>query len=269
METSNRQGHKKLSVIIVNFQSKHHLGKCLASIAEKIKRKIDTEIIIINNDCNEDLESVVSCFSDIRLINQEKNIGFGTANNLGAKSAQGEFILFLNPDTEILSKDIGRVLEEFDANEEIGIIGSGLIDEEGEAQEWGAGSETGLWDILRNNAGFPKSRKIWRSKKKIMADWVSAAALFMPRKAFLDVLGFDESIFMYFEDMDLCKRVRRGGKKVVFFPEFKVKHICGGSSHSLKKQKKSYYNSQGYYFEKHKSRLQCHLLRILRCALVK
>lgn len=260
----NSENSQKLSVIIVNFQSKRYLDNCLASVFAKIKSQINIETIIVNNDENEDLSSVISRFTDVRLIDNKKNVGFGRANNLGVKFSSGEFLLLLNPDVEIISDNITEVLDEFKDNGQVGIIGGGLIDPTGKSQEWSAGTETGIFDIAKNNLGFPESKKIWQNNKKTQADWVSAAALFISRDLFNQLSGFDEKIFMYFEDMDLCKRAKKLNKKVIFFSSFKVRHHCGGSHNSLKDQKKSYYDSQEYYFKKHKNRFQYYCLKLLR-----
>ena len=247
-----------ISFIIVNYQSERYLKKCVASLFNKIKN-INFEIIIVNND-----ENNLTGIEKAKIINLKKNVGFGKANNIGAKKAAGDFLCFLNPDTIILSENIGEIIKEFKKNSKIGVIGPRLISEFNETQWWCAGVKATPWDLLRNNLGFKKSRKIWESKIKKEADWVSGAALFIPRPLFLKLGGFDEKFFMYFEDIDLCRRTKELGKKIIYFPEVKIKHWGGKSSSCKKKQKKEYYKSQDYYFKKHYGGLVSWIVRALR-----
>jgi hypothetical protein len=252
---------KKISISIVNFQSKDFLEKCLASIFRNIIN-YKAEIVVINNDKEENLEELLLKFPEIKIINQKKNVGFGTGHNIGAKEAQGEILLFLNPDTEIL-EDISPVINLFE-NENIGVVGLKLKKENGEIQEWSAGKETSLWRLIKNNIGFSASRKIWLSSKPIKADWVSGAAFFIRKDLFNKLGGFDENFFMYYEDEDLCKRVRESGRKILYYPLISIKHLGGKSFKKEKKQKQYFYSSQDYYFQKHLGSWQAIALKVLR-----
>lgn len=260
MKTQKMLNKIKLSFIIVNFQSERYLKKCLASLFNKVKN-INFEIIIINNDNNSyNLKEIKKA----KLINLKKNAGFGKANNIGAKKAKGDFLCFLNPDTVILSENTSQIIKEFRKSKKNGIIGPRLISKQNKTQWWCAGVKATLWDLIRNNLGFKKSRKIWESKIKKEADWVSGAALFIPRQLFLRLGGFDDNFFMYFEDIDLCRRAKELGKKVIYFPEVKVKHWGGKSNSNKNKQKKEYYKSQDYYFKKYYGKLISRTIMIFR-----
>lgn len=233
----------KLSFIIVNYQSEKYLAKCISSIKEKVLA-VDYEIIVVNND---DLDP--GGLSEIKIINSEKNIGFGAACNLGARSAQGEILCFLNPDTEIMSENITELVQEFNSAN-IGVIGSRLADEKNNTQEWIAGKEITILSTLLNNLGYKRDQKVWESDSPVECAWVTGAAMFVRKDIFQKLGGFDEKFFMYFEDIDLCRRVRQLGFKVSYFPDFKVKHFGGKSFLDKKTQKKLYYISQRRYFEK-------------------
>lgn len=258
----------KLSIIAVNFRSERNLEECIASIYSKLG--IDNkEIIVVNNDEKETLKTVKNRFPEVRIIRSSKNIGFGPANNLGAKSAQGEFLLFLNPDAQILSGKLEDIFEEFEKDEKLGIVGVQLVTKKGEIQEWSAGEKVNLFDILKNNLGFPKNKKIWTSQTKKEVAWVAATAFFVRRSLFEKTSGFDEKIFMYFEDMDLCVRTKALGYKILYFPCFSVLHLGGESYDSSSVQKKHYYASQSYYFKKHCSKPEYYAIKILRVILNK
>lgn len=253
---------KKLSIIIVNYQSEAFLRKCIASLFH-FDLGIDFEIVVVNNDSQEKLAEIKKEFSSITIINSPCNKGFGTACNLGVQNSQGDLLFFLNPDTEILSS-LNPIMEVFEKNPELGALGPKLLGENGKIQEWSTGVEVSLGDLIRNNLGLPRSKKIWESSKIKEAAWVSGAALFTPRKVFSEIGGFDENFFIYFEDNDFCQRVRRVGKKIIYFPAVAIRHFGGRSLQNKKNRKKYYYQSQNYFFQKHKGNFQVFWLKILR-----
>jgi GT2 family glycosyltransferase len=253
---------KKLSIIIVNYQSEQYLQKCLASLF-RFNLGIDFEIVIINNDKKEKLDKIKEEFSSIVLINSPKNSGFGAACNLGVKISQGDLLFFLNPDTEILNS-FGPIINEFEQNLETGALGPKLLGENGKVQEWSTGVEVSLGDLIRNNLGLPRSRKIWESLVVKETYWISGAALFIPRTVFFEIGGFDENFFMYFEDNDLCRRIRKSGKKLFYFPKVTIRHLGGKSSQDLRKQKAIFFASQDYYFKKHFGLISVYTIKTLR-----
>lgn len=253
---------KQLSVLIVNYKSEKNLFKCLLSLKDFLKN-INYEIILVNNDENA-LSEIKEIFLQITTIEQNKNIGFGRAINLGARKAEGEVFLILNPDTEIISGRLEDVFNEFSGKREVGIIGSRIVNFFGETQPWIAGAKKDFWDLFKNNLGFIKSKKKWQSDKKIEVGWVAGTAMFIKRELFEELLGFDENFFLYFEDIDICERAKRLNKKIFYFPDFVVKHLGGASFSGKKDQKKHYYDSQEYYFKKHRSKLEFLAVKLLR-----
>ena len=251
---------KTLSIIIVNYRSKAYLEKCLDSIYKKIEPFLDFEVLVINNDIEEDLTELKQTFPNIQLLQSMSNLGFGAANNLAAKEAQGDVLLFLNPDTELLSDNISTVLDRFKTSE-VAIIGSKLVLEDGNLQKWSFGQELTLGRIFLNKLlGFSFDTV----DKAVAVAWVSGTALFIRRAVFDELRGFDEHYFMYFEDVDLCRRARLAGGKVEYFPDFVVRHYGGASYGSRKKQKSDYYAAQDYYFQKHCGKIQGYLLKVVR-----
>lgn len=253
---------KKLSIIIVAYHNATHLEKCVASIYEKLVIFFDWEIIIVNNDENQNIEELAIDFSKVKVINNKKNVGFGSGINLGVSEVKGEYLLFLNPDTQILTDNIEKVFDEFRGN--IGIIGGGIIDPRNKKQEWSAGREISFYDLVRNNLGINRSCPVWNSSQKTRCDWVTGTCFFIKKRVFQELSGFDETFFMYFEDMDLCKRARLVGYEILYFPDFNIFHSGGESYVDKKMQKKHYYDSLEYYFQKH-----CHwfgrlIVRFLR-----
>lgn len=264
-----------LSFIIVNYQSEKYLENCVSSIKEKVLG-VDCEIIIVNND-SENLEAQLpkEVLGGVSLINTGRNVGFGAANNIGVKIAKGEILCFLNPDTILLAENIGELLRQFKKDPKVGIIGPKLVNSENKVQWWCAGKEVTIGSIILNNLGYKRDKKIWESSEKIECAWVSGAALFIRKDLFINIPqspfskgesagGFDENFFMYFEDIDLCKRARIAGYKVLYYPDFVIKHFGGKSFFDRKRQKKYFFESQDYYFRKHFNALTAKAVKFFR-----
>ncbi|MGW8185468.1 MAG: glycosyltransferase family 2 protein [Candidatus Moraniibacteriota bacterium] len=267
----------KLSFIIVNYRSRQYLKNCIASIFKKVTQ-IDFEIIVVNNDeekikriegvsenCLEIFESkkIDKPNKKINIIEVNKNVGFSKANNIGASRGQGEYFCFLNPDTKIISKNIENLIMKFNGDSSIGAIGPKIL-KNGIIQPWSVGVDMTWNEILRGKVGIAKSEKIWQSNKEQEVDWVSGASLFVKKDVFFGVNGFDEIFFLYYEDVDLCKRIRNIGKKIIYCPLFEIEHLEGKSSNKKYEQKVEYFKSQEYYYSKWFSQAVCYFSKIFR-----
>ncbi len=230
----------------------------------KIKPETDCEIIVVNNDTSENLKDLSFLFPEIKILISPKNFGFGSAANIGANEAIFDILFFLNPDTEIINGKICCLLEEFENNPEIGIIGPRLIDRNGNTECWFLGKEPTLLKTIGNNFGFFSHKKILKNNKKTEVDWISGAAFFVRKDIFKKLAGFDEKFFLYFEDVDFCRRTKQSRWKVLYFPEFIVRHLGGKSFSSQCVQKKHFYRSQKRYFLKHYGKIQAEIIDFLR-----
>jgi len=249
----------KFSIILVNFNSQNLLEKCLTSVEKKLRQdKLlkRAEVLIMNNE-NKNLSLKKSPNLNLKIIENRKNLGFGRACNLGAKKAKGDILLFLNPDTKILKGSFVSIINTFQDFPKIGIIGTQVIERKTKLpQPWTCGKRTSLQRIL-----FKKiNKKPWESRKPTLVDWVSGTSLFIKKDLFNRLDGFDEDFFMYFEDQDLCLRVKKLEKRCLFFPEFSILHYDGKSWHSSKAKKENYYHSQDLFFKKHFNSLHYYLL---------
>ena len=253
------------SFIIVNFNSAHSISLCLASLHNTHLKSHEYEVIVVNNDVSETkaLEMLQAQHS-FKLIHTHSNIGFGAACNKGATHALGNILGFINPDAQFISGNVREIHTQFECNPSVGIIGLKLLTGQGDTQAWSAGVRVTLWDILRNNLGFPKSKSLWRSQVPITVDWVSGASLFIPRDLFTSVHGFDTRFFLYFEDNDLCERILKQKKSILYFPFISIRHTSGQSSSSKKQQKYDYYKSQTLYFSLHRPKWEGWCIKTLR-----
>lgn len=249
-----------ISFIILNYQSEQYLKKCLLSVKKNFS-SIRHEIIVVNNDAS-DLK-IDFCEPDSQVLNNHDNLGFSRACNLGAKKARGRILFFLNPDTELLDDKLIDFLP-FLERESIGIIAPLLMTADGKPQAWSGGKMiTPLGTLLRNV--FKKKNFFSLTNPPIRKlEWVSGAAFLIKKTLFERLGGFDEKFFMYFEDVDFCKRVTELGKEILLFSQSIVLHHGGGSVENAQTQKKLYYESQDYYFKKHFGPIEASLIKFIR-----
>lgn len=262
-----------LSIIIVTYNSSQVLRNCLDSLVEN-KGNLELEVILVDNNStapNERqqfprlLEKEYSVLK-LQLIQLPENRGFGAANNQGVKRAKGQYLFILNADT-IIENDAPRQMIEFlENNPRAAVVGPKLINGKRQMQEWSCGSKTSLLKTIKNNFGFiPKH--LWQSNHPLKVDWVSGAALMIRKNIFEKIHGFDENFFMYFEDEDLCWRVKDLGHNIYYLGNITIIHLGGQSfEHNEIKplQKKFFYKSQDYFFKKHYGSLTEAALKILR-----
>jgi hypothetical protein len=248
-----------VSVIIVSYRNGDELHACLHSLSLSLS-DMQSEVVIVAND---EIGSTIGypiVDPILKIIRTEKNIGFGAAANIGARAANGDTLFFLNPDACLITPSIKESVSRLEKS--VCAVGFGLLEKGLRPQPWSAGRDTNLLDILLNNLSLPRSRRVWKSSRARHADWVSGAAFMVKRDMFLSLGGFDEEYFLYFEDMDLCRRLRARGN-ILFAPNVSVVHAGGKSFQNARQQKKYYYASQLTYFRKHRGNWEYALLRIL------
>ncbi len=258
-----------LSIQIVNYNSRNNLKNCLSSLKPFLSENDGkAEVIVINNDA----DPVGNVLSDLPLSNEglktieiNENIGFGKAHNKGFLKGSGDYVLFLNPDTEVTAESVSNMIKIFEADKRVGIIGPSLIDLEGKIQKDCYGFKKTPLSTLKSK--LPKTKKISQNKEYFEVDWVSGGAMMIRSGLFSTLGGFDEKYFMYFEDVDLCLQAKKRGWKVIACSDIKVRHQSGKSFSSNKEKKKYYYESQNYYLKKNFGSWQARSIKILRLPL--
>jgi GT2 family glycosyltransferase len=240
-----------LAVIIVNYNSAFFLNKSL-EILLKDSFFRETEFIIIDNGekKNGKRQKLIDCFDPliqkdarVKVFINKRNLGYGVSNNKGALKTKRKYILFLNPDCIISGEDVEKLVKAIKTNKNCKMVAPTIIQaEKGAEQQW----------------SYEKGKFSGRVR------WVTGACFLMKRKNFQGIGGFDKNFFLYFEDRDLCLRVRKRGGIIVRETRAKAKHLESKSRISWKKRKKLYYVSQNYYFKKHYGILAMLLLKTLR-----
>lgn len=231
-----------LSVIIVSFNTRETTLACLESLYRETK-EINFEVIVVDNASTDSsakaLTAIESTHKNFKLIRSRQNLGFGRANNLGAKEAKGEYLLFLNSDTLFIENNLQHCLSEMKKDESIGVYSCNLVNKDGSHQPSG-GYFPNLfrlfaWQFFLDD--IPPFSKLIHSihphASVARPDWVTGAFMMINRKVFYEAGGFDENIFMYTEELELCYRIKKMGKLVVLDTHTSIIHLGGASGGSF------------------------------------
>jgi GT2 family glycosyltransferase len=259
----------ELSIIIVTYKGWDRLIKCLDSLNSFSGRLFSAEVIVVDNKSDDEtIHDIEKKFPKFRFIYNDVNGGFGNGSNIGAKNSSGEFILFLNPDTIASESDIQKLLSTSRQHPEFDILSCRQINEKGKEN-----ITYNHFPSLFNLTGLQRavfkrhnSNSSISTQEISFPDWISGSVVMMNRKTFLRLKGFDEDFWMYFEDVDICKRVSEMSGIVAFCRMITIEHNHGGSSRinlritSLTKTE--VHISRHIYISKHKKGVEMLLIQI-------
>jgi N-acetylglucosaminyl-diphospho-decaprenol L-rhamnosyltransferase len=262
----------RISIIIVNYRSANLVGDLLASISRQGRGWVDRVMVVDNASGDGSVEALRAMITTlgisnwVEVLDAGRNAGFGAGNNVGAAtSLRAEFkpdlLWFLNPDTLVDDVELMQMLNWFRSNEQVGIVGTGLDDGRGGKDLGGHRDASPVSEFVRTAGAFGMLRRYAVSDESLdrpgPVDWVSGASLIMRSSTFEDIGGFDEGFFLYFEEVDLCRRARKAGWDVVYEPRVRVMHLEGQTT-GVRKNKprpRYWYESRRRYFVKHFGRL--------------
>jgi len=226
----------RVSAVIVSFNTRELLLGCLDALHAHVRAPFET-IVVDNASADGSAEAVRARFPAVRLIPSASNLGFSRANNLALREARGEHVLVLNSDCEVRPGAVEAMSAVLEERPDVAVVGPRTVGADGRPQmsfgprltpvaEWWQrrlvrGLKEGRTDALREVAS--------RTAREQEPDWVSASCLLARRRVLEAVGGFDESFFLYEEDVDLCLRVRAAGWRVVYTPAAEVVHHLGRS----------------------------------------
>jgi len=253
----------KLSIIIVSWNVKKLLHTCLDSI-KKQQGKLSLEIIVVDNGSHDGtVEMIKEHFPNIELIPNTTNLGFAAANNQGILKSRGQYILLLNPDTEIIRDALNKTVDFMERGARVGVMGCKHLNPDWTLQPSvrrfpTAGvialiitkvakimpNASSLYNYLARNFDYKLTQPV---------DQV-AGSFFMIRRQVIDEVGlFDENFFLWFEEVDFCKRTHKAGWEVWYDSGAEIIHHGGKSFDqqlTVNKQKQ-FFKSAWYYFQKH------------------
>lgn len=264
----------KLSILIVNYNVTRLLRNCLHSIQQMVT-SLDYEVIVMDNQSpDESWKTLISEFPRVKFVENTANEGFAKANNKAAKIASGEYILLLNPDTEIEGDYMKKILDFADVQTDFGCLGIRLHDLQ---ENFLPESKRSVPDVFNS---FEKLFSPFHHKKSSKKSYyrndiaetsiseievITGAFLLMKRELYLKIGGLDESYFMYGEDIDLCYTLLRNGYKNWYLGQYSALHIKGESTVKDEKYLKDFYGAMQIFIRKYykeQSPLQYQILRL-------
>lgn len=266
--------HKKLSIIIVHYNTPELLKDCLNSLYEVKQKQDQWEVIVVDNGSSEGSKKELRVLANIeqfkpflRVIFEEKNHGFSGGNNIAIREAKGDFVLLLNSDTQLQKNAIQETLTVFD-DETVGaatcklVLPDGSIDpacHRGFPTPWAAFTYFSKLETLFPFIPlFSHYHQWYKNLSRIHEIDVPSGAFFLIRKTVLETIGLlDEDFFMYGEDIDLAYRIKQAGFKILFVPQVQILHIKkqSGRDNNNKaiREKTNYhfYDTMKLFYKKH------------------
>ncbi|MDY6794620.1 MAG: glycosyltransferase family 2 protein [Actinomycetota bacterium] len=226
-----------LALIIVNYNTREDLRKCLLSLREKLDEPYT--VVVDNGSSDGSREMVLEDFPWVRLVDNPGNPGYASACNRGLAETTQPYVLILNSDVEFEENGLREVLAYLEQNEDVGVLGPLVLNSDGSVQMSCRRFPSMRQNVVHGFLGdiWPDNRltrsyqmKELERDRPCEVDWVSGAAIFLRRSAVREVGGFDEDYFMYVEDVDICWRLARAGFRTVFHPAFSLVHHIGRTS---------------------------------------
>jgi GT2 family glycosyltransferase len=253
---------KLISVVIVNWSSGQLLENCVRSLRKNAE---DCEIVVVDNaSIDSSLRFTVEGGAQIRILRNDRNIGFAAANNIGWRAGKGAFVLFLNPDTECLPGSVSRLAQALAADGAVWAVGGHLVGLSGESQTGfnvrtfptvgRVAAEMLFLDEIWPGTWRPRAGRAASGSSPLDVDQPAAACLMVTRAALETAQGFDEAFCpAWFEDVDLCRRIRDLGGRIQYHPEARFLHHGGHSLSLLSRRSflESFHTNQIRYFLKH------------------
>ncbi len=263
----------RVSVVIVSFNTRGMTLRCLAAITREL-RALRAEVFVVDNGSSDgSVEAVGSEFPAVQVILNERNTGFGAANNRAMQRARGEFILLLNSDAFVCAGAVEKLLDYLQSNAKLAAVGPRLLNADGSlqiscfrfpspARVWC--ENLGFARLFPNHALFGDYAR-WGHDHPRRVEFVSGACMLVRRSVVEEIGGFDEDFFLYSEETDWQRRMRNAYWEIGFTPSATVVHVGGASgSNTPAKINRHFFESLHRYELKHHGWVG---LLSLRCAM--
>ena len=236
-----------LSIVIVNWNVRELLRRCLSSLGRgeaRLAPTFTTEVIVVDSASSDgSVEMVRREFPAVRLIASDENLGYSRGNNRGAAEAGGRYLLLLNPDTEVVGDALATMARYLDAHPAVGVVGPQLRYPDGTLQSSRRRFPTlatAFCESTLLHQWFPENQVARRyhladrpADTPQAVDWLVGAALMIRREVWRQVGPLDEGFFMYFEELDWCRRCRAAGWEIHYLPAAQTIHHEGKSSEQI------------------------------------
>ncbi|MDB5209328.1 MAG: hypothetical protein JWQ30_155, partial [Sediminibacterium sp.] len=253
----------QLSIIIVNYNVRYFLEQCLYSVQNAIAG-IDAETIVVdNNSVDGSVDYLKPLFPSVQFISNDRNLGFAKANNQALAVCSGEYVLFLNPDTLVPEDCLQQCLSFINEQPYAGALGVRMLDGRGrflpESKRSFPSPGVSFWKLVGFSSLFPKSRMFNRyalgyldEHRNHSVDVLAGAFMLIKKELLVQLQGFDESYFLYGEDIDLSYRVKKAGFENIYFSGTSIIHFKGESSNDAELSRlKHFYTAMQVFVQKH------------------
>ena len=233
----------RLSIIIVSWNVRELLERALHSAYASWGTRPGLEIMVVDNASTDGtLARLADKFPQTRVIANQHNLGFTQGNNQGLAATDGEFILLLNPDTEVLGDALPRLVAYLDAQPHAGMVGPQLLNADRSVQ-----SSRRRFPTLPVLFGESTWLEGWLPRRVLQqyyvqeqpagaiqaVDWITGAAMLTRREIYEELGGLDEGFFMYSEELDWCRRIQEAGWEIHYYPDAQIVHYEGKSSEQV------------------------------------
>jgi len=238
MRRPNVAKSPRLSAIVVNWNAGPKLACCVGSLLRDGESpRLDEVLVVDNASTDGSLDGLETRGPRLRVVQTGANLGFGRGVNRGVAATHTPYVLVLNPDVELGPGALAQMLDRLDSDPRAAVVGPRLHAQGGEVHETCGPPPTLAHEVCRKfllHLALP-FLTFGRLRPRTVArvGWVTGACFAVRRAAFDSVGGFDESIFMYYEDVDLCLRLRSEGWHVVYLPGAEGQHLGGGSARQV------------------------------------
>jgi N-acetylglucosaminyl-diphospho-decaprenol L-rhamnosyltransferase len=259
----------QVGILIVSYNVHDALQQCLQAVS---RLGAGVEAIVVDNASSDasaaliaqhSAQSAAAATAPVRGLILAENCGFGRAVNLAAQATQAEYLLLLNPDTQLPRQALDCLVQALKDDPTLWAVGGRQVDAQGHLQLAVGAHPSYTTELLRRfvqrrlnsrSPGMGRALDWWLRAPRQVA-WVAGSALLVRRTAFERLGGFDERFFLYFEDIDLCLRLRRAGGKIAYLPGATLLHHRGLSARANAPQaQRAYRDSQAYFWDKHHGR---------------
>ena len=255
MPSARREGNPPdISVVIVSFNTRDLLRKCVATLESEVGNIASETIVVDNASTDGSADMIATEFPQVRLIRSPVNLGFGAANNRAFRRARGRYVVLLNTDAFVRPDALRRAVAHMDATSEAALGGGRLVCPDDSWQPSARMFPSFLNDLLNISglaARYPRSRFLGRadrtwadSAQPAAVDWVPGAFSIIRRDVLEQIGYFDERFFLYYEEIDLCRRIKSYGYEVWYWPDVVVVHLGGESSKTVSEVELSEHGSQ-------------------------
>ncbi|MGY6631115.1 MAG: glycosyltransferase family 2 protein [Wenzhouxiangella sp.] len=232
-----------VSLIMLSFNTRELTRRSLKHLIGA-SAGLDSEIIVVDNASHDGSADLIEReFAEVRLIRAPHNLGFAGGNNLGARQARGDYLVLVNSDAFLQGDALARGLARMQDQPQVGLAGGLLIGKDGQAEPSARQFPSALNDLLSLSglaARFPRSRFFGRfdrgwadPNQPAEVDWVPGAFCIIRRAAIEQTGFFDERYFLYYEEVDLCRRLKQAGWRIAYWPDLRAEHWGGESSKTV------------------------------------